>query len=108
MKSSSMKISEHIRAASRDTVYYHLSSDEWGVTSSFHADSLIKASAAENRKRIYKRLIYTIFTWETQNPDVEIIAARRDLTIHQPEEITAIRLCPTTPTAELINRNYAK
>jgi ribonuclease HI/exonuclease III len=108
MKSSSMKISEHIRAASRDTVYYHLSSDEWGVTSSFQTDSLIKDSAAENRKRIYKRLIYTIFTWETQNPDVEIIAARRELTIHQPEGITAIRLCPTTPTAELINRNYAR
>ena len=104
----SMQIKKHIRAAGLDTVIYHLSSDEWGKSSAFSASDLIKTSPAGNRKRIYNRLVYTIYTWELLNPEVEEVATRRALTIRPCEATNEIRLNDTTPTADLINSNYAR
>ena len=108
LDSKSMQIKKQIRAAGRDIVTYHLSSDDWGKSSAFNAHDLIKPTPAGSRKRIYDRLVYTIYTWETQNPYVEEVAARRQLTIHPREEANEIRLNPTTPTADLINANYSR
>ena len=108
INSKSMQIVNQIRAAGRDTVYYHLSSDDWGKSSAFDISDLIKSSQAGSRKLIYNRLTYTIYTWESQNTDVEEVAERRLLTVRPREEANEVRLMATTPTADIINANYAR